>query len=295
VKRLVSGAAVALLLAAAPALARAKDVVFVTTAAVKDKPAVSLDKAQGHILLRSDAAMPLYLMKVPSAEDQAAYDTMRAEALIEARGKYTKKLASYERAKALADSAKKNGSSAPVTVPTKPIEPTEENFEFTAFGLLSAVSIGPMNRFAKQEGGASVYLQAVTPGIYRIYGPITVIPNSAVLGTCLCMGSVSFEVRAGEIVDMGMIAMKAPPTDAGDATETEGIVPFNFQLQPATPAMAVDARLAGIPIRPAAYRPVGKLPNYFGLTIDRLAEMPGVVRYEGDRIIDLTVESKDGR
>ena len=33
------------------------------------------------------------------------------------------------------------------------------------------------------------------------------VPNSAVLGTCLCMGSVSFEVRAGEIVDMGTICL----------------------------------------------------------------------------------------
>ncbi len=293
--RTISGAVVAALLLATPAFARKKDVVFVTTAAVKDKPVVALDKAQGHILLRSDAAMPLYLMKVPSAEDQLAYDAMRAEALVEARGKYTKKLASYERTKALAESAKKNGSSAQVTVPAKPIEPTEENFEFTAFGLLSAVSIGPMNRFSKQEGGASVYLQAVTPGIYRIYGPITVVPNSAVLGTCLCMGSVSFEVRAGEIVDMGTIAMKTQPAETGEAAQVEGIVPFNFKLQPAMPDMDVDARLSGIPIRPAVYRPVGKLPNYFGLAIDRLAEMPGVMRYDGDRIIDLTVASSDGR
>jgi len=281
-----AGAASLVLGTSMPAMAKKKDVVFVTTSAVKDKPAVTLDKAQGYILLRSDGALPIHLMRVPSADDQAAYDTMRDEAFVEAREKYAKKLASYERTKALAESARKSGSSTPVTVPAKPVEPTTENFEFTAFGLLAGVSIGPMNRFAKQEGGASVYLQAVTPGTYRIYGPITVIPNSAVMGTCLCMGSVSFEVRAGEIADMGTAIVKAPPP--ATAEDAEGIVPLNFQLQPATPEMAVDARLTAMPIKPAAYRPIGKLPNYFGLTIDRLAAMPGVMRYDGDRIVDLT-------
>ncbi len=286
--------AAAALLLAAPAMAKDKDVVFVTSSAIKDKPAVTLDKAQAYILLRSDAAMPLHLMRVPSAEDQAAYDRMRADALTKARGKYVKKLASYEKAKALAADARQRGSSAGFTVPDKPVEPTEENFEFTPFGLMTGVSIGPMNRFAKQDGGASTYLHAVTPGTYRIYGPITVIPNGAAVGTCLCMGSVSFEARAGEIVDMGAIAVKVPPAEA-DAAQTEGIIAFNFQLQPATPAMSVDGRLKDVPIRPAAYRPIGKLPNYFGLTIDRLAEMPGVMRYERDRIIDLTASGGEVR
>lgn len=143
--RIMALGAMALSLFAAPAVAKSKNVVFVTSAAVKDKPAVTLDRAQAHILLRSDMAMALQLMKVPSAEDQAAYEQMRADAFAEAREKYTRKLASYERAKKLADNAKKSGSGPGMTLPEKPIEPTEANFEFTAFGLLSGVSIGPMN------------------------------------------------------------------------------------------------------------------------------------------------------
>nr|WP_246623226.1 hypothetical protein [Sphingomonas colocasiae] len=264
--------------------AKSKDVVFVTSAAVKDKPVVALDKAQAYILMRSDMATTLQLMKVPSAEDQAAYDQMRADAFAEAREKYVKKLASYERTKKLADSLKKKGSGSTVTVPEKPIEPTETNFEFTAFGLLSGVSIGPINRFAKQEGGASVYLQAVTPGVYRIYGPMSVVPNGPVMGTCLCMGSVSFEARAGEIADMGTLLVKPE----GVATEAEGIRSLNFQLVPATADMAVDARLKDVAIRPAAYRPIGKLPNYYGIEVGRIAAMPGVIGYDRDRIVDLT-------
>lgn len=282
--RIVAAGAVAFSLFAAPVTAKGKDVVFVTSTAVKDKPVVTLDKAQAYILMRSDMAIALRLMKVPSAEDQAAYDQMRADALTEAREKYVKKLASYERTKKLAESTKRNGSGTAVSVPEEPIEPTEANFEYTAFGLLGGVSIGPVNRFAKQEGGASVYLQAVTPGIYRIYGPMTVVPNGPVTGICLCMGSVSFEARAGEIVDMGTLIVKPD----GVATEAEGIRPFNFQLMPATADMAVDARLKDIAIRPAAYRPIGKLPNYYGIEVGRIAAMPGVIGYDRDRIVDLT-------
>jgi hypothetical protein len=31
-----------------------------------------------------------------------------------------------------------------------------------------------------------------------------------------------------------------------------------------------------------------KLANYFGLTIGRILAMPGVMRYDGDRIVDLS-------
>ncbi|MGH6781482.1 MAG: hypothetical protein ACREB5_05205, partial [Sphingomonadaceae bacterium] len=69
-------AAVAAFSFATPAMA--KDVVFVTTSAVKDKPTVALDPATAYILLRSDTATFLHLMKDPSAEDQVAYDKLRA-------------------------------------------------------------------------------------------------------------------------------------------------------------------------------------------------------------------------
>lgn len=131
-------------------------------------------------------------------------------------------------------------------------------------------------------------MQAVTPGVYRIYGPITVVPNGAVMGTCLCMGSVSFEARAGEIVDMGTLLVKAPATEELASPHAEGIRPLNFQLMPAAADMAVDARLKDATIRPAAYRPVGKLPNYYGIEVGRITEMPGIIGYDRDRIIDLT-------
>ena len=262
---------------AAPAAAKEKPPVFVTAAPVKDKPAVSLDPAQGHVMVRAHGTLPLYLMRIPSAEDAAAYRRLRDEAFATAREKYAKRLASYQRQmKAFEDQPKGTpGAQRPET----PVEPTEANFEFTPFEMLTGVAIGPLNRFAKAEGGGSTYLHALTPGSYRVYGLINAAQNGAMTGVCYCMGSVGFDVRAGEITDLGHVKLMP-------ATEVDLKAPVPPLFEPAT--MPLDPRLASATVRPAAFRPVGKLPNYFGLTISRVGEMPGVLRYDRDRIVDLT-------
>jgi len=275
--------ALPLAMVAAPALADEEMPVFVSSAPVKDKPVVTLDPARGYVMLRTDVQTPIYLMKVPTAKDQAAYDRLRAAAFAEAREKYEKKQKAYERARAAY--AKNPG----FTMPEKPFEPTEANFQFTAFNLIASASFGPMNRFAKGEGGASTYLQEITPGEYRIYGPIFVGPQ-AMMGACYCMGSVKFEVRAGEITDMGVILSKGvelPKAPPGDSSMPVWLKFPDF-LGAAPSGYALDPRLKAYTVRRAAYRPVGKLPNYFGITLSRIPEMPGVLRYERDRIVDLT-------
>lgn len=279
-KFLFSLAGVSLL--AAPAWSRDDRPVFVTSGYVPDKPTVAFDSSQAYVMLRSDTQMPLLLMKVPTAEDQAAYDRLRAEAFAEARTKYLKKKADYDRA---VRASAKTG----YAVPEKPVEPTEANFEFTAFGMMALVSLGPLNRFAKGDGGASTYLQQLTPGEYRIYGPVLYGAQGVMAGTCFCMGSVKFEARAGEITDLGVILAKATaakPTQ-GDSSSPIPITIPDY-LGPAPASMPLDPRLAQFKVQRAVYRPVGKLPNYFGITIGRIPEMAGVMRYDRDRIVDLT-------
>jgi hypothetical protein len=262
-------------LIAAPALAK-KAPEFVKSDAIADKPVPVLDPTQGHILLRSPTQRSLYLMKMPSAEDQVTYQALRAEAFADARNKYARKLA--ERESALKQNA---AGGARVSVPDKPVEPTEAGFEFTPFGLLAPVAIGPMNRFAKGERGVSTYLHAVTPGRYLVYGPISAGANGAVFGTCYCMGSVSFEVRAGEVTDISALAAIEPE-------ETPEGVMVGVKAKDGVAMPGVDPRLATATIRPAAFRPEGKTPNYFGLAITRMPAMPGVMRYDRDRMVDLT-------
>jgi hypothetical protein len=285
VKTLLPCALIALSLAV-PAIAKEKAPVFVETVAVKDKPAVALNPIKAYVMLRSDMAVSLYLMKVPTADDQASYDKFRADALAKAHEKYLKKQVQYDAAVKEKASAPKGAALPPL--PDKPIEPTEANFQFTPFPLLAGVSIGPMNRFAKADGGLSTYLQELTPGEYRIYGPLAMAPNGAV-GSCFCMGSVAFAAKAGEIVDLGVIAAKAnltikrPEDDSSAPVILDG--PFLVQ---AGASVVVDPRLSSAHVVPARFRPVGKLPNYFGLTINRMPAMPGVMRYDRDRIVDLT-------
>jgi hypothetical protein len=286
-RTLLPSALIALSLAV-PAIAKEKAPVFVETAAVKDKPAVVLNSAKAYVMLRSDIAVPLYLMKVPTADDQTTYDKFRADALAKAHGKYVKKQAEYDVAVKEKASAPKGAALPPL--PDKPLEPTEANFQFTPFPLLAGVSIGPINRFAKADGGLSTYLQELTPGEYRIYGPLATAPNGGAMGSCFCMGSVAFAAKAGEIVDLGVIAAKANLSvkrPEGDSSAPMILdVPF---LVPAGASVAIDPRLSGAHVVPARFRPVGKLPNYFGVTINRIQPIPGVMRYDRDRIVDLTV------
>ncbi|MEG3180009.1 hypothetical protein [Sphingomonas sp. LT1P40] len=275
-----------LALCATPAFAKKDKVVFVETSAVKDKPVVALDPAKAYVLVRSDGAIPLHLMRVPSAEDQVKYDELKAEAFAEAREKYMKKQAAYDKAKAANDKMSKSAQRPPL--PEKPVEPTEANFEFTPFGLLTGVSVGPFNRFAKGKDGdkTSTYLQEITPGSYRIYGMMSVIPNGGAFGSCFCMGSVKFEAKAGEITDLGRFASReVAKRESGDNAKP---IEMAFDFQPAVAGPAPDPRLGSATIRPALLKPVGKLPNYFGMTIDRLPPVAGVMRYDRDRIVDLT-------
>lgn len=287
---LIAAAAIAACTSASPAFAK-KKVVFVESAAVKDKPAIALDPLRAYVLVRSNVAAPLHLMRIPSSEDQMKYDALKAEAFAEARGKYMKKKASYDKAKAAYDRTPK-GAAKPV-LPEKPIEPTEANFEFTPFGLMTGVPIGPLFRFAKGEGGASTYLHEITPGRYRIYGALSVLPNGGATGGCFCMGSVAFEAKAGQVTDLGYMRVLMPDeikVAEGDATrlfDAEKLEGYQF-LQPAPASWTLDRRLAGATLVPAKFWPVGKMPNYFGVSVSRMPPLAGVMRYERDRIVDLT-------
>lgn len=279
-KALVMGAALIAAGTCSAAAAASEQVVFVETRAMPDKPAVTLNPDKAYIFVRTDGYVSLHLMRVPSAEDQVKYDEMKAEALAEAREKYTKKKARYDADKLAYDKAPKGARKLPL--PEKPVEPTAENFEFVPFGLMAGVAIGPLYRFSKSKE-QSVYLQEVTPGTYRIYR------NSML--TCLCMGSVQFSVKAGEITDLGTfdnshVKEVYAARNKGDSAQPLALAP---RYLPAAPGAPTDPRLTAMSSVPAVLKPVGKLPNYFGATVDRFPAIEGVMRYDRDRIVDLTV------
>lgn len=273
----------AFVLAAAPSAVLAKDPVFVTAKAVKDKPSITLDRSRAYLLIRSEEGAPFLFMKDPSAEDSAEYSRIKAEAFAKERERFIKRRAAYQRDLAAWKSS--SGSHRPAK-PELPVEPTEDNFQFVPFELMANFAVGPQNRFKK--GDESIYLHEVTPGSYRLYGPVFTGAQGEMAGVCFCMGSVRFTARAGEIVDLGRaVRPDAAKPAPGDSSSPLTTAAMSYRIEPPTKEMSVDPRLSGMKISPAEYRAAGKLPNFFGLAIDRLHPIPNILAYERDRVVDL--------
>ena len=51
----------------------------------------------------------------------------------------------------------------------------------------------------------------------------------------------------------------------------------SFAIEPAVAGAAVDARIGSFPVRPAVLRASGKMPNRYGIEVDRLTAIPGIL------------------
>jgi len=59
-----------------------------------------------------------------------------------------------------------------------------------------------------------------------------------------------------------------------------------MRVEPADSSTYVPARLASLPRVQASYRAAGKVDNFFGVMIDRLTALPGVLAYRRDEVVD---------
>ncbi len=132
------------------------------------------------------------------------------------------------------------------------------------------------------------YLHEVEPGEYTYYGALLFTGNG-VVGSCYCMGSVKFEVRAGEITSLGdMMMMNWADNDARSKADVfyepvAGLItsPIDFS----TPSIP-----GGLPVVNAEFRAAGKMNNHYTAMVSRLPPMQGVLRYERDQVIDVKAE-----
>lgn len=252
------------------------------TRAVADKPQVVLDPAKAYVLIQADYSVSPLLMRRPGAEDAAAYAAKRAEELAKEHAKWITRHAIWEKRKV--ELAKIKGAD----IGKEPQEPTEANFPWPRYEQVHTVYIGPQNRFAKAEGGASTYLQEVEPGEYIYYGNVTAgLPG----GTCACLGTVAFRAEAGKVTSLGR--MRIPwmdllrgPKELRARTTLD--VPEGTTTLAFAPASFGDARVPAEMVVPAQFTPVDRMPNWFGLEVDRVMPIEGVMRYERDKVIDLT-------
>jgi hypothetical protein len=139
-------------------------------------------------------------------------------------------------------------------------------------------------------------LVSLPPGRYVLAGLAT-RDWGRVMGTCLCMGTVSFEARAGVVMDLGYLfgdldgfVPRVPeiPPPPYDLKTWEGYPPpMVAAVRPAAPGMPLPAALKGATVVPADYRAFGKFPNFFRGSINRLTPLKGVLDYDADRVVDL--------
>jgi hypothetical protein len=266
--------------------AKEKAYVFVETKPVKDAKIVKLEPTKAYIMLRTPNAMPVHFIKLPSAEDQVAYDKLSDEAFVKAQKDYAKALKRYK--VDLATAKKVKGTK----LPKEPAEPTRETFQYQSFGQVANFTVGAFNRFYSEKGDSG-YLQALTPGKYRIFGQVDPLLG---MGVCYCMGSVTFDVEAGKITDLG--TMGADIASAGQAEKGDSSSPaaaaYTMALTPASETTPVDPRIASFPRVKANFRAAGKSANYMGIAISRIPPIAGVIAYQRDRILDLKATAPGG-
>lgn len=264
---------------------------------VADKPVAEIDPAKSYIIVQTETATPLTFIRRPERDDIDDYLRRRKAALAKAHDKWGKKHANWAQEVAAWDkSSVSDRRGAPR--PAEPVEPTDANLAFPAIEQENMVSIGPFNRFAKEKG-RSIFLHMVPAGHYAFYGPIIIA--AAAGGTCLCMGSIQFEVKPGQIVNTGTMVGNWMAERAKAKAEGRPVPPFTTEFPgkmtttswlPPVAGDAIDPRLASFTIVPADLHASGRVPNYFGLQIDRLTPVPGVLDYDRDKVIDLKTQQQ---
>ncbi|MBO0750262.1 MAG: hypothetical protein J2O44_07535 [Porphyrobacter sp.] len=241
-----------------------------------------IDPAKGYIYFHGPARQNILLLKTPSDEQRAAFEADWKKAFDKAKSKYPGQLKSWQ---ADAELAKKSE----IKLGPKPVEPTEQTFSIGNIESRMQVQIGPQFVYAKGDSDYG-YLQEVEPGTYTIYGPIFLAANGAVAGKCFCMGTVKFEVVPGKITNLGdfmtlrwmgadELLRARDPALAGKPPQ-----PVNYDL-PASLTAKVNQR--------ADLRAAGKMNNFFGIMIDRMPAVPGVLGYQRDKVIDLKAQTAD--
>ncbi|MEN3749967.1 hypothetical protein TPR58_22535 [Sphingomonas sp. HF-S3] len=233
----------------------------------RDKDPITIDPTKAYILYHYSFDMALTFIRTPTDEDLANYQNMRSTALAAAKARHVRDLKAYETWYLAWKRAKSRGD-ASATEPEKPVEPTDDNFDFPPIERSQLVQTKEGRR-ALKEAGVRWYLIGVPPGEYSLYGFVTMFGGGYV-GQCMCMGTVKFEAKPGVVTYIG-----------------EQILP-NLKLP--DPNVVLPAKFAKLPVRPAEFRAGGKFANFFGLMITRISEYPGILRYERDRIIDVRAE-----
>lgn len=224
---------------------------------------------RAYLLLRSGKAksglfaIEHVLVRAPSASDLTAYRAAREAA-------YRKELPRLQ----------KQAKDGPVT--------SIDEFVFDYKGEANAFATKRSDNI--DVGDLVTMLIEVPPGTYILYGTGV---GSRGLVTCNCLGTVQFEAKVGIITDLGSLYADKVHGESPEPhlEDNLGKSMFNYgfvlgqAVVPATSATPVVAGLQGLPRVVADYHAVG-LFREPGASINRLAPIPGILRYDRGKVIN---------
>lgn len=231
-------------------------------------PALAPDRA--YLLLRSGKAKSgLYaiehvLVRAPSASDLAAYRAARESV-------YRKQLPRLQK-------EAKGGS-----------VPSIEEFAFEYKDAANAFATKRSDNI--DVGDLVTLLIEVPPGTYILYGTGV---SSRLLITCNCLGTVQFEAKSGVLTDMGALYADKVHGESPEPYVEDNLGKSMFSygfvlgqaLVPATAATPVIPSLQSLPRVAAEYHAVGLYREPGAVSINRLAPVPGILRYDRGKVID---------
>ena len=176
-----------------------------------------------------------------------------------------------------------------------PAPPTLETFNFVYDEVSNVQRINGAFVAARPE---SAYLVQVLPGDYVLYGASYGSSfYKPTLFACMCLGTVGFSAPPGIVTDLGyfMGDMAHRPSLINELTEESASAPSSMTpaapiaatVRPARPDSMVPEALRGKSLRPADYRAIGRFVEPRAIGINRLAPVPGILAYEGRRVIDV--------
>jgi hypothetical protein len=198
---------------------------------------------------------------------------------------------------------KKIAKEAKQKIPEKPVEPTAENFSIGAIETRNTMSFGPEYVFSKaKDSDYYSYMMQVKPGTYVYHGPLFFNPQTGYTGTCYCMGSVQFEVKAGVITNLGNFLSAAPDASADIRVPTSatlvpntmwGATKIEVRSGGGKADYAMPESLSKWQSVEADFRAAGKSDNHYGVMISRMPPVPGVLAYKRDKVIDLKAKAAE--
>jgi hypothetical protein len=222
---------------------------------------IQLAPAKAYVLVRLDtdfSKFSAHILRIPSDEEMQAYETA--------------KRAAFDKA------GKKKGP--------------YESFVFDYEGRPNFLSLVPKKTVA-MAGKIAIVLAEIPPGDYILYGE----GFNNYLYQCFCFGTVGFTASPGTVTDLGTMffakawAPSPIPELAGEVDlGRTAVMDYGLFAVALRPKRADDATPAGLDpalVAPAKLHAVGPFVDTNTLLMNRLAAIPGVLAYDGGRVINV--------